>query len=396
MKKILFICKYLSTRNNGFESRLSTLINLFNKKNYKVAAITSSHSLKKKKFNKTYNHKIIDDVNYYFIKEENNFTPYSFKRILSWIKFEIKVFNFNYKKISFKPDIIYVSSLSLLSILNGIVLKKKYNAKLVFEMRDFWPYFLYTTGKFSKLNPLIILLGIIEKYGIYNSDLIISLIPKVKQYLIYRGFPKKKNLASTFPINKKFFTISKYAKIKLNKNYFNICYAGNFGFDNYLYELLNLISKNQDKSFIFHFIGDGSQKNILKIKYSHLKNVKFYNYIKYQELHSVLTRMDCLVVSFGFNEKYPLFGYELNKLNNYLMASKPILVLGKKENLGKNRGKFIFVTKNDPIIFKKKLILLKSNYKYFLKIAHQNKKKALIRNNPKVIFNETVNYLKNL
>lgn len=396
MKKILFICKYLSTSKNGFESRLSTLINLFNKKNYKVAAITSSHSLKKKKFNKIYNHKIIDDVNYYFIKEENNFTPYSFKRILSWIKFEIKVFNFNYKKISFKPDIIYVSSLSLLSILNGIVLKKKYNAKLVFEMRDFWPYFLYTSGKFSKLNPLIILLGIIEKYGIYNSDLIISLIPKVKQYLIYRGFPKKKNLSSTFPINKKFFTISKHSKIKLNKNYFNICYAGNFGFDNYLDELLYLISKNQDKSFIFHFIGEGSQKAILKIKYSHLKNVKFYNYIKYQELHSVLTRMDCLVVSFGFNEKYPLFGYELNKLNNYLMASKPILVLGKKENLVKNRGKFIFVTKKDPIIFKKKLILLKSNYKYFLKIAHQNKKKALIRNNPKVIFNETVNYLKNL
>ena len=63
-------------------------------------------------------------------------------------------------------------------------------------MRDFWPYFLYTTGKFSKLNPLI-LLGIIEKYGIYNSDLIISLIPKVKQYLVYRGF-QKKNLSSTF------------------------------------------------------------------------------------------------------------------------------------------------------------------------------------------------------
>ena len=41
--------------------------------------------------------------------------------------------------------------------------------------------------------------------------------------------------------------------------------------------------------------------------------------------------MDCLVVSFGFNEKYPLFGYELNKLNNYLMASKPILVWKKRK-----------------------------------------------------------------
>ena len=30
-KKILFICKYLSTSKNGFETRLSTIINLFNK-----------------------------------------------------------------------------------------------------------------------------------------------------------------------------------------------------------------------------------------------------------------------------------------------------------------------------------------------------------------------------
>lgn len=396
MKKILFISKYLSTRKNGFESRLSTLINLFNKNNYKVLAITSNNSLKKTKFKKTYNHKIIDDVNYYFIKEDNNFSPYSFKRILSWVNFEIKVFNFNYNKIFFKPDIIYVSSLSLFTILNGIFLKKKFKAKLVFEMRDFWPYFLYTTGKFSKFNPLIILLGLIEKYGIYNSDLIISLIPKIKQYLIYRGFSKKKNFSSTFPINKNLFAISKDIKIKLNKKHFNICYAGNFGFDNYLEELLNLISKVKDKSFTFHFIGDGSQKKILKIKFSHLENVKFYGYIKYQDLHSVLTKMDCLTVSFGFNEKYPLFGYELNKINNYLMASKPILVLGQKANLSRNRGNFIFVTKNDSTVFENKLILIKSKYNYFTKIAQQNKKKALVRNNPEVIFNETAYHLKKL
>ena len=63
--------------------------------------------------------------------------------------------------------------------------------------------------------------------------------------------------------------------------------------------------------------------------------------------------MNCLIVSFGFNDKFPLFGYELNKLNNYLMASKPVIVIGKK-NLNRNRGEFIFVTKNDPLILEKK------------------------------------------
>jgi len=158
MKKILFICKYLSTSKNGFETRLSTLINLFNKNNYQVSAITSSNSLKKIKFKKKYTHKKIDNVNYYFIKENNNYSQYSLKRILSWIKFEIGVFNFNYNQIGFKPDVIYISSLSLLTILNGIYLKKKFSAKLVFEMRDLWPYFLYANCKFSRFNPFIFFL----------------------------------------------------------------------------------------------------------------------------------------------------------------------------------------------------------------------------------------------
>ena len=106
--------------------------------------------------------------------------------------------------------------------------------------------------------------------------------------------------------------------------------------------------------------------------------------------------MDMQIVSFGFGDKYPIFGYELNKLNNYLMAAKPILVLGKKENLHKNRGKFIFVEKKDPSIFEKKLNLIKKNYDFFLKIAKLNKNNLLIRNNPNLIFEETVGKLKKI
>ena len=395
-KKILFICKYLSTSKNGFETRLSTIINLFNKNNYNVLAITSSNSLKKFNFKKRYTLKKIDNVDYFFIKDYTNYSLYSFKRIISWIKFEFDLFNFNFKKISFTPDVIYVSSLSLLTILNGIYLKKKFKAKLVFEMRDFWPYFLYTTGKFSRFNPFVIFLGIVEIYGIYKSDLIVSLIPRIKKYLQYRGFRKKKTFASTFPLNKKFFIKKKNNQINIDNKYFNICYAGNFGFDNYLNVLLDLISKTHDKSFMFHFFGEGSQKKILQKKFSYLRNVKFYKHVNYNNLHSILVQMDCLMVSFGFNDKFPLFGYELNKLNNYLMASKPIIVIGKKENLKKERGDFVFVTKNNPLIFEKKLLNIKSKYNLFLKVAKRNKKKLLIRNNPELIFKQTVKNLKTL
>jgi hypothetical protein len=393
--KILFICKYIHSYSLA-ETRLATLIKYFKKNNCTVAAITSGSSIKKLKFKKKYIYKKVENINYYYVKDVPNYSYYSLKRIYSWIVFEYRIFNFDYNVIKFKPDIIYISSLSLLTILNGVYLKKKFKAKLVFEMRDLWPYFLYTTRKFSKFNPFVIILDLIEKFGIYHSNLIIGLVPKINEYIKYRGFIKKKTFSSTFPLIKKFFKKKNYFKLTKSKEVFDICYAGNFGHDNYVDILLDLISKTKDKRFLFHFIGTGSQKLFLEKKFSYLNNVKFYEHVNYDDLHSILIKMDLLVVSFGFNKKYPLFGYELNKLNNYMMACKPVIVIGSKKNLLKSRGKFIFVSENNPVIFKKKLLLIKKNYQHFLKIAKKNKKKLLIRNNPNVIFKEIAYKLNNV
>ena len=123
--KILFICKYLHS-NSLVETRLATLIKYFKKNNYTVAAITSGSSIKKLKFKKNYIYKKVENVNYYYIKDVPDYSYYSLKRIYSWIVFEYRVFNFDYNVIRFKPDIIYISSLSLLTILNGVYLKKKF------------------------------------------------------------------------------------------------------------------------------------------------------------------------------------------------------------------------------------------------------------------------------
>ena len=204
---ILFLSKYIPVSHYGFESRLFTIIKLFKKKNYNIKVITSSDFIKNKS-KKKYLYQRIQNIDFFFIKTFGFKSNFSFRRVLSWLSFEYYLFNFDFNLIKFKPKIIYVSSPSLLTIINGIYLKKKFNAKLVFEMRDLWPYFLYTTGKFSKFNPFIMILGLIEKFGIHFSDLIVGLLPKIDHYIKFRGFKKKKTLSSTFPINKKFFKIT--------------------------------------------------------------------------------------------------------------------------------------------------------------------------------------------
>jgi hypothetical protein len=393
--KILFLSKYLSTQRNGMESRLANIIKNFKKNGHCVSAVTSSVSLKNYNFKNKYNCLVIDNVNYFIIKDRLKYSNHSIARIFSWLGFEYDVLKFNYKLINFKPDIIYVSSLSLLTILNGIILKKKYKAKLVFEMRDFWPYFLYKSEQYSKYNPLILILSYIEKIGIKNSDLIISLIPRIKKYLNYRGFKNKKTFSSTFPIEVHNFKKQKVKKMKKSFAY-NICYAGNFGFDNYLYDLLSLISLSNQRNNIYHFIGDGSQKKKLIQKYSSLKNVFFYDSVNYKSLHSILIQMDLLILSFGFKNKYPSYGYELNKLNNYLMASKPILAIGNKNNLLLNRGKFFFVEKYCPTTFDNTIQYIQKNYKKIKKITKFNKFNLMKRNDPNVIFNQTLKKIKAL
>jgi len=383
--KILFISKYLfNYQFKGIQTRLQTLVSEFKKNNHEVSVICSKPNLKKKGFELSR----IDKVDYFILYEKNNYKFNSFKRVFAWINFEFKVLLFNYNYLKFKPNIVYISSPSLITIINGIILKKKFNCKLVFEMRDFWPLFLIHSGKFSKFNPLIILLNFVEKIGIKFSDLIVSLMPRIKDYLKYRNEPNKVFFASTFPFVKNTLKLKKKNNLSINKTFFNIAYAGNFGHDNYLDDLLELIANLKTKIFFFHLIGEGSLKEQLIDKYKNIKNVRFIKHISYQNLNSVLKQMDANILSFGFANNYPKFGYELNKLNNYLMSEKPIICIGKKTNLNKSRGEFIFVERKIPKLFEAKLVLVKKNYNFFKAQARINKINFIKRNNINTVYSQ--------
>ncbi|MFN5884497.1 MAG: glycosyltransferase WbuB, partial [Bacteroidota bacterium] len=73
----------------------------------------------------------------------------SLLRIISWIHFELVLFR-DYAKEKTIPDIVIVSSPSILTIFNGLYLKRKYKAKLIFEVRDIWPLTLIEDAGMSR------------------------------------------------------------------------------------------------------------------------------------------------------------------------------------------------------------------------------------------------------
>ena len=124
----------------------------------------------------------IDGVQVRWIKTFKYIKARSLRRIFSWLDFEVKVLLFGSKGLP-APEAVVVSSLSLLTILNGFLLRRKFGCKIIFEVRDIWPLTLIVEGNFSKFNPLVIALGFIEYLGYKFSDEIVGTMPNLKQHV---------------------------------------------------------------------------------------------------------------------------------------------------------------------------------------------------------------------
>ena len=129
---IWIVTKYASSLDEGFESRPFSLAKNFAKKNHNVTIISSdsNHFGNYPNIKKIYNIYSYNFIKVLRIRTLKYTRTASVKRVFSWLDFELKLFFAPLNAFS-KPDVIIVSSLSLLSILNGIRLKKIYNSTLI-------------------------------------------------------------------------------------------------------------------------------------------------------------------------------------------------------------------------------------------------------------------------
>ena len=103
---------------------------------------------------------------------------YDKKRIINWFYFAFKLLSIG-KKLKDNPDVIIYSSPSLIGFVSANILAKKYNAKLIFDVRDIWPLTFTEIGGYSKKTPFIMLLQFIEDFAYKKSDHIISNLKKL-------------------------------------------------------------------------------------------------------------------------------------------------------------------------------------------------------------------------
>jgi len=329
--KILIISKYALSKEVGFETRLFSLARIFVKMGNDVTIISSADNYfgRFPEYQKTYNYQIIDGIKVTWIKVIKYQKTVSVKRVLSWIDYELKLFWIK-KKMFNGPDIIIVSSLSLLSIINGLRLKKQLKCKIIFEIRDIWPLTLVEVGGYSPLNPFVKFLALIEKWGYQKSDLVLGTMPNLGEHV--KNVTGKQINTVCIPFG---FDLSNFKEHASNKfkekdygipsNKFVIGYAGSIGLSNGLdtfTETIKYFKEHQDIYFVI--LGGGGLREYYIKSLQGCSNVLFIPKVERHEVRAILAK--CNVLYFAtLKSKVWDYGWSLNKLIDYMISGKPIL-----------------------------------------------------------------------
>lgn len=331
-KKIIwYISKYASPLKYGFGTRHFYLASEFNKLGHNSIIISSNsnHLVQIPDFKRLYTKELIDGVETWWLKTIQYRGANSFRRILSWIDFELKLLFMPVKKFP-QPDVIICSSLSLFSILNGYIFKKRFNCRLIFEVRDIWPLTIIEEGGFKSWNPFVMFLAWVEKFGYRNADIIVGTMPNLAEHV--------KNICGDgldcrcvpFGYDPALYDVQEplpdgYEDDYIPKGKFIVGYAGSIGVTNALETLLECALEMKDNPSIhFLILGDGDLLEEYKNRVSGLPNITFVPKVKKTQVQMFLRH--CHVLYFSVHDsKVWRYGLSLNKLIDYMLSAKPII-----------------------------------------------------------------------
>lgn len=253
----------------------------------------------------------------------------SMRRIISWVHFEWNLFWLNKGKF-YAPDVIIISSLSLLTVVNGLFLRRKYKCKLVFEVRDIWPLTLIEEGGYNSNNIIIKILAWLERLAYERYDVIVGTMPNLAAHVRSISGSTKPVYCVPMGVSNEHLDDavelhSAYIQQYLSSSKFKIVHAGTIGITNALdtfFDAAEAMVQYTDIEFIV--VGDGALKKAYEAKYGGLPNVIFAPKVSRNAVQAVLKRCDILYFSVHESKVWD-YGQSLNKVIDYMLAGRPVV-----------------------------------------------------------------------
>ena len=336
---ILIINHYAGTNEFGMEYRHFYLGQELVRNGHNVTIVASSYSHLRKKqpqFKGRYKKEVISGLKYYWVRS-SSYRVNGLKRFINIFTFISNLFLIS-TKISkdVNPDIVINSSTYPMDIWPARFMAKKTNAKLVFELHDIWPMSPMEIGGMSHKHPFIRLCQMAEN-SIYSSvDGVVSLLPKIHEYVGEKGISQNKLLIcpngfQLSEIQRELSgtlreEITSYISQAKAKNKVVVVYAGSMGLANAIDNLLDCAKMLNTHQFAFLLVGSGLESKRLKTRIvdENIESVKVFDPITKSEVSCLLSLCD---IGYLGAPRHPLYKYGVsqNKFVDYTLASLPII-----------------------------------------------------------------------
>jgi glycosyltransferase involved in cell wall biosynthesis len=261
-------------------------------------------------------------------------------RLLNMYDFSCKIKGLLQRRDSQKltrPDVLIPSCVHPLVFPPAYTLAKKYNAKLIYEVRDIWPLSLVELLGVSPWHPFVLWLSWIEKRAYRQADAVVSLLPNALKHMEPLGLDKRKFhfipngvnidewISPSIPLPAEHVKVFQELK---EKRKLIIIYAGSHGPPNALDQILDLAKIHGVTSKPYHFvlIGEGTEKEMLmkRVKEESISFVTFLPKITKQQVIVALSFADICFIGWAKKDIYK-FGTSPNKIGDYFMSGKPVL-----------------------------------------------------------------------
>lgn len=290
----------------------------------------------------------------------------------------------NSKKIK-NSDLVICIVPSTLSIIPGIMIKKRTKSKLWIHIQDFEFDLAFESGILKSKNIFLRLikktLFWFESYLLNKADIVSSIsnsmLRKINdkansENLFY--FPNWVSSTNIDPLT------SKHHRY-VSKEKFTLLYSGNVGEKQDWELFLKLCEKVNDSEIEIIIVGEGGYLNNLKEKSSKYSFVKFYPLVPYNELSDLLCTANA---HFLFQKSNVLDTIMPSKILGMMASNKPSLVSGNKNSevasiFNENNNVGYYFSDDNPVDIYNRILYLKNNPQLSEKIG-ENAREYILKN----------------